>query len=240
MKIEGKNAVREYLLSGGKVESLLLQNGLPAPFIAELRALAKEKNAKISFVDKVALDKQSETGRAQGVIAFVSEFEYAELEDILENKPAGKPLFVLLLDGIEDPHNLGSIIRVAECAGVSGVVIPKHRAATVNQTVAKTSAGALAHVKIAKVTNINHVIEELKKRNVFVFAADAVGQSIYETNLEGDIAIVIGGEGKGVGQLTKQLCDAVVSIPMSGKINSLNASVSAGIVVFEALRQRKS
>ncbi|WP_251548014.1 23S rRNA (guanosine(2251)-2'-O)-methyltransferase RlmB [Pumilibacter intestinalis] len=238
MKIEGRNAVGEAIKSGKTIDRLLVQKGLKDSAANKIIEDAKSRGIKIFFREKEALDRESREGRHQGFLAEITDFNYCELSDILAKaKEKGEPPFVLLLDGVEDPHNLGSILRVAECAGVHGVVIPRHRAVSVNETVIKVSAGAAAHVLVAKVTNINDAIDELKRQNVWVYAADMDGNGIYETNLKGATAFVIGGEGQGVKRLTKQKCDASVSIPMFGKVNSLNASVAAGIVAFEKLRQ---
>lgn len=236
MKIEGKNAVRECIKSGKTVEKIVFQNGAD---VKEIINLAKESGIKVQFVSKTALDDLSVTKKHQGVIAITTDFKYSSINDIVElAKQKNEDAFILLLDGVEDPHNLGSILRVAECAGVHGVVIPKDRAVGVNETVVKVSAGATERVKVAKVTNLNRAIEELKEKNIFVFAADMDGDNMYNTNLKGNIALVVGSEGFGVSKLTRKIVDGIVSIPMYGKINSLNASVSAGIVVYEVIRQR--
>lgn len=236
MKYEGKNVCREALVTEKTIDKLLVQNGIDA---GELVDLAKAKGVKIQYANKQILDEQSETKKHQGVILYTSDFVYSSVEDIINTKKVdGKDLLILILDGIEDPHNLGSVLRVAECAGVSGVIIPKHRAVCVNETVAKVSAGAVTRVKVARVTNINDEIKKLKEMGVFVFACDMDGEEMYNTNLTGDIALIVGSEGFGVSTLTKKLADGVIRIPMFGKINSLNASVSAGIVTYEAVRQR--
>lgn len=234
MQIEGKNAVREALRAGTTIEKLTALKGSSDRDSASVIAMAREKGVKVVFVDKSVLDKLSVTGRHQGMIASATDFEYSTLEEIAN---AENPL-IIILDGVEDPHNLGSVIRVAECAGASGVVIGKHRSCQVNETVVRVSAGACQHVKIAKVTNINYAIEYLKERNIWVYGADMDGDSIYDTNLTGPCAIVIGGEGDGVHQTTRKLCDQIVSLPMFGKVNSLNASVATGIAVYEVVRQR--
>ncbi len=231
MKIQGKNAVHEALKSGATIDTLLVEKGLNH----EIIALARKNKVKIQFVDKRVLDKNSPDGRHQGFVAETSEFVYSSVEDILNAKRERH--FIVVLDGVEDPHNLGSVLRVCECAGADGVIIPKNRSASVNETVVRVSAGASAHVKVARVTNLNQTIELLKKQNIFVFAADMDGRSVYQTDLSGDVAVVIGGEGGGVSRLTKELCDGVISLPLKGKVNSLNASVAAGIIVYEALRQ---
>lgn len=237
MKIEGKNAVRECILSHKTIEKVLIQNGSANN---ELVNLAKANGVKVQYINKSQMDELSVTKKHQGVIALSTDFKYSSVEDILAYaKAKNEPAFILILDGVEDPHNLGSVLRVAECAGVHGVIIPKDRAVGVTETVVKVSAGASERVRVAKVVNLNRAIEELKSKNIFVYCADMDGEPMTKTNLTGDIAIVVGSEGFGVSKLTKKLCDGVISIPMFGKINSLNASVSAGIVVYEAIRQRK-
>lgn len=239
MKAEGKNPVKELLGSGSTIEKITIANGTTDPEIRKLQQLARDKGVKVEFVDKKVMDKFSETGHHQGIIATYTDFEYANLDEVIYNaKRDNKDILFVILDEVLDPHNLGSVIRVAECAGATGVIIPARRSATVNETVVRTSAGATAYVPVIKVSNLNQTIEELKKQNVWVYAADMDGEEMYKTNLKGDIAIVVGGEGTGVKRLTKELCDGVVAIPMFGKVNSLNASVSAGIVLYEAVRQR--
>ena len=236
MKIEGKNAVRECINANKTIEKILVQNGSDNK---ELISLAKERGIKIQFVNKSALDDFSVTKKHQGIIALTTDFKYSSVEDILADaKSRNEDAFILILDGVEDPHNLGSVLRVAECAGVHGIIIPKDRAVGVTETVVKVSAGASERVKIAKVTNINRTIEDLKSKNIFVYCADMDGTPMTKTNLKGNIALVIGSEGFGVSKLTRKIADGIISIPMFGKINSLNASVSAGIVVYEAIRQR--
>lgn len=236
MQIEGKNAVRELFRSGKTIDKLIVQSDLRDKEISALIKCARDGGVKVSSVTKSVLDKESKTGKHQGVIAYVTDFTYCELESVLDN--GGKPNFILILDGVEDPHNLGSILRVAECAGVDGVIIGKHRCASVNETVCRVSAGASEHVKVARVTNINYAIEFLKDKGVWIYAADMDGGSIYDTDLKGNCAIVIGSEGFGIHKVTKELCDGVVSLPMFGKVNSLNASVATGIVSYEVVRQR--
>ncbi|MBO5214632.1 MAG: 23S rRNA (guanosine(2251)-2'-O)-methyltransferase RlmB [Clostridia bacterium] len=238
MKIIGRNAVIEAIKSGQTIDRLVAARDQKDAGAQRIINEAKSRGIKVFFYDKDVLDRESAGKKHQGFIAEVTDFKYCELEDILAYaEEKGQPPFVLILDGVEDPHNLGSIIRVAECAGVHGVIIPRHRSVSVNDTVVKVSAGAASHVKVAKVTNINDAIEELKSKNVWVYAADMDGGSIYDARLTGAIAFVIGGEGQGVKRLTKQKCDGVVALPMYGKVNSLNASVAAGIVVYEYLRQ---
>ena len=239
MKAEGKNPVRELLNSGATIEKISVENGSRDNEIRALVQIARDKGVKVDYVDKRGLDKVSETGHHQGIIAFYTEFKYAELNEVIKKSKAdGKDLLFVVLDEVLDPHNLGSVIRVAECAGATGVIIPARRSATVNETVIRTSAGATAYMPVIKVSNLNQTIEELKKQNVWVYAADMDGSPMGKTNLKGDIALVIGGEGSGVHALTRKNCDGIISIPMFGKVNSLNASVSAGIVLYEAVRQR--
>ena len=236
MQIEGRNPIKEALQSENTtITKLCVQKGAH-----DLQAVideARKNGIRIEFLDKVKLDKMSETKHHQGLIAFAENFKYSTVEEILSSKH-NKDLFLLLLDNIEDPHNLGSIIRVAECLGVDGIVIPNKRAASVNSTVIKVSAGATSYVKVAMVNNINDVIRELKENFVTVCCADMGGETIYNAHLTGDIAVVIGNEGDGVKHLTKSLCDKTIAIPQFGKVNSLNASVACGIICSEIVRQR--
>ncbi len=232
MKIEGRNNVIEALNSDSvTVNSLMCQKGQNSNVIA----LARSKGCKITFVDKSVLDKESINGHHQGYIADIVEFDYCDVEDILARS---QQPFVVVLDGINDPHNFGSVIRAAECAGVDGIIVGKNRQVAVTDTVLRTSAGAAAHVPIARVTNINTAIETLKQHNVWVYALDMDGDEITQTNLTGAVAIVVGSEGEGVSKLTKKLCDGVVSLKLKGKVNSLNASVACGIALYEVVRQR--
>ena len=232
MKIEGRNCVLEALRSETvTVNTLTCEKGKND----SITALARKQGVKIQYVDKFVLDKMSSDGRHQGYIADVAEFEYCELADILDGQDSH---FVVVLDGINDPHNFGSIIRVCECAGVDGIIIGKNRQVAVTDTVVRSSAGAISHVKIARVTNVNNAIRELQQAGVWVYACDMDGQEITTVNLTGSIALVIGGEGQGVARLTREMCDGIVSLKLNGKVNSLNASVACGIAVYEALRQR--
>lgn len=240
MQIEGKNAVRELLTSKYTIEKLSVLDGTKDVDIRGIIKTAKDAGIKVEFISKAILDAKSVTKHHQGIIAEATEFVYSNLDEIInEAKSKNEDLLFLLLDGLSDPHNLGSIMRVAECAGVTAIIIPKNRSVLVNETVVRVSAGASEHVKVVKVTNLNNCIKELKKRGVFVYGADMDGNLMYNANLTGDIAIVIGSEGFGISSLTKKECDEIVAIPMFGKVNSLNASVSAGIVVYEAIRQRR-
>ncbi len=238
MYIYGRNPVKEAYQAGKTVDKLFVQKGLNDPALSKVMKLAKDERTVISYADKAMLDKLSGGGNHQGVVAALTDFEYCELEDILA-AANDEPLLVVLLDGITDPHNLGAILRSAECFGAHGVVIPKHRSATVNDTVIKVSSGAAEHIKVAKVTNINDAIRWLKEQNVWVYATDFDGKPPKSANLTGDIAIVVGSEGEGIHRLTKQLCDDVLTIPQYGEVNSLNASVATGIVLYEAVRQRR-
>ncbi|MBR1890983.1 MAG: 23S rRNA (guanosine(2251)-2'-O)-methyltransferase RlmB [Clostridia bacterium] len=237
MNVEGRNAVREVINSDKTVDKILVQNGLRDEQSRTLINAIKESGVKFSFAEKAVLDKMSNTGKHQGFIAVLSEYTYCEIEDIIDEcVKTQKP--VVILDGIEDAHNLGSIIRTCECGGVSGIIIGKHRQAPVSDTVIRISEGSATHVKIARVTNVNNAIKQIKQNNIFVFSLELGGSSIYKSNLTGLTAIVVGGEDTGVNSLTKKLSDGVITIPMEGKVNSLNASVACGVAVFEALRQR--
>lgn len=240
-QIEGRNSVLELLESGKDINKIYVADGEHHGSIKKIIAIAKERRIVLVEIDKNKLNEMSQTENNQGVIAIVPPFEYCEVEDILENaKNKNEDPFVLILDGIEDPHNLGSIIRTAETAGVHGIIIPKRRAASVNSTVSKVSAGAVEHMKIARVNNINETIKYLKEKGLWICGTDMnTNTYYYEQNLKGPIAIVIGSEGFGMSRLVKENCDFLVKIPMNGKITSLNASVSAGIVIYEALKQRK-
>lgn len=238
MKIIGRNAVTEALRSGKTIDRLVAARDQKDVGAQRIINEAKSRGVKVFFYDKTVLDRESDGAKHQGFIAEVTDFKYSELDDVLElARSKNEPPFIFILDGVEDPHNLGSVIRVAECTGAHGVVIPRHRAASVNETVVKVSAGAAAHVMVVKATNVNDVIDELKAKGVWVYAADMYGESIYSTNLSGAVAFVIGGEGAGVKRLTKSKCDGVIALPMRGKVNSLNASVAAGVVAYEYVRQ---
>ena len=237
MIIEGKNAVSEALKGNVTIEKVMVQKDVQNKGIFQIVKECRERRITVHTVEKSALDRLSPSGRHQGVLAISTEFTYSEFDELLENK-SEKGLLIILLDGIEDPHNLGAIIRVAECAGADGIIIPRRRSCGVTDTAVKVSSGASSYVKIAKVANINDAVRELKERGVTVFAADMDGESIYKTDLRGDVAFVIGGEGSGVHALTRKLCDGVVSLPQNGKVNSPNASVATGIVVYECVRQK--
>nr|WP_034461914.1 MULTISPECIES: 23S rRNA (guanosine(2251)-2'-O)-methyltransferase RlmB [unclassified Butyrivibrio] len=238
--IEGRNAVLEAFRAGKTIDRLFVLDGCKdGPVQTIMREAKKHKDTVVSFVKKERLDQLSETGKHQGVIAYAASYEYAEVEDILAKAAAkNEDPFVIILDGIEDPHNLGAIIRTANLAGAHGVIIPKHRAVGLTATVAKASAGALNYTPVAKVTNIVKTIEELKDKGLWFACADMGGTEMYKLNLKGPIGIVIGNEGSGVSRLVKENCDMIASIPMKGDIDSLNASVAAGVLAFEVVRQR--
>ena len=238
--IEGRNAVLEAFRSGKTVDKLFVLDGCQDGPVKTITREAKKQNTIIHYVAKERL-QLSETGKHQGVIAQAAAYRYAEVEDMLKlAEEKGEPPFLFILDGIEDPHNLGAIIRTANLAGAHGVIIPKHRAAGLTATVAKTSAGALNYTPVAKVTNLAQTIEDLKKRGLWFVCADMGGEVMYRLNLKGPIGLVIGNEGNGVGKLIREKCDMIASIPMKGDIDSLNASVAAGVLAYEIVRQRLS
>lgn len=237
--IEGRNAVLEAFRSGKTIDKLYVLDGCQDGPVSSIKREAKKHDTMVKFVTKERLDQLSETGKHQGVIAIAAAYEYAEVEDILEAaRKKGEPPFIFLLDNIEDPHNLGAIIRTANLAGAHGVIIPKNRAVGLTATVARTSAGALNYTPVAKVTNIAKTIEALKKEGLWFVCADMGGTTMYDLDLKGPIGLVIGNEGEGVGRLVKEGCDFVASIPMKGDIDSLNASVAAGVLAYEIVRQR--
>jgi 23S rRNA (guanosine2251-2'-O)-methyltransferase len=230
--------VIEALKADREIEKILV-SGTGEGSIKKIIAMASDKKIPIHFSDKVTLDRAADGENHQGVVASVSAAPNAELEDILEYaKSRGEDPFIIILDGIEDPHNLGAIIRTAECAGAHGVVIPKRRAAGITEVVSKTSAGAIEYMRCARVANIAQTIDKLKSHGVWIAACDMYGDTLYEANLKGPIAIVIGGEGSGIGKLVKEKCDFAISIPMKGQIGSLNASNAAAVVLYEVRRQR--
>lgn len=238
-QIEGRNSVIEAFRSGKTVDRLYILDGCQDGPIITIKREAKKQDTIVKYVDKERLDQMSETGKHQGVIAVTAAYDYSELEDIFSlAEKKGEPAFVLLLDGIEDPHNLGAIIRTANLVGAHGVIIPKNRAVGLTATVARTSAGAINYTPVVKVTNMAQTIEDLKKRGLWFVCADMGGDLMYDLNLTGPIGLVIGNEGDGVSRLVKEKCDFVASIPMKGDIDSLNASVAAGVLSFEIARQR--
>lgn len=237
--LEGRNAVMEAMKSGKTIDKIFILDGCHDGPINSIVREAKKGDTIISYVPKERLDGMSKTGHHQGVIAYSAAYEYAEIDEIFENaKEKNEDPFIFILDNIEDPHNLGAIIRTANLAGAHGVIIPKRRAAGLTATVARTSAGALNYTPVCKVTNIATTIEELKKRGMWFVCADMGGETMYKLNLKGPIGLVIGNEGEGVGRLVKEKCDFVASIPMKGNIDSLNASVACGVLAYEIVRQR--
>lgn len=239
LTIEGRNAVLEAFRAGKPIDKLFVLDGCQDGPVLSITREAKKHDTIINYVAKERLDQISETGKHQGVIAFAAAYEYAQVEDILAlAEKKGEPPFIFLLDNIEDPHNLGAIIRTANLAGAHGVVIPKRRAAGLTATVAKTSAGALNYTPVAKVTNLGQTIEELKKKGIWFVCADMSGEVMYRQNLKGPIGMVIGNEGNGVSRLVKEKCDFTAAIPMKGDIDSLNASVASGVLAWEIVRQR--
>lgn len=241
-QVEGRNAVIELLESGRDINKIFISNGEKHGSINKIINMAKQRKVLITEVNKSKLKEMAKTENFQGVIAIVPPFEYCDVDDILEEaKKRNEPPFIVILDGIEDPHNLGSIIRTAETAGVHGIIIPKRRAASVNSTVAKVSAGAVEHMKIARVNNLNETIKSLKENDIWICGTDISTDTYYDKqDFTGSIAIIIGSEGFGMSRLVKENCDFLVKIPMKGKITSLNAAVSAGIVIYEAVKQKKN
>lgn len=239
--IEGRNAVLEAFRSGKCVDKLFIMDGCQDGPVRTIAREARKHDTIVKFVPKERLDSMSETGAHQGVIAQVAAYDYSTVEDILKKaEDKGEAPFIILLDNIEDPHNLGAIIRTANLAGAHGVIIPKHRAVGLTATVAKTSAGALNYTPVAKVANLGQTIDELKEKGIWFVCADMDGEVMYRQNLTGPIGLVIGNEGNGVSRLVKEKCDFTTAIPMNGDIDSLNASVAAGILAFEIVRQRMS
>jgi len=253
LTIEGRNAVLEAFRSGRTIDKLFVLDGCQDGPVRTILREARKYDTIINYVPRERLDQISETGKHQGVIAYAAAYEYAEVEDMLKAaEEKGEPPFLILLDGIEDPHNLGAIIRTANLAGAHGVIIPKRRAAGLTATVAKTSAGgandkpaaqgaalgALNYTPVAKVTNLTATMEDLKKKGMWFVCADMGGELMYKMNLKGSIGLVVGNEGEGVGKLVREHCDMVASIPMKGDIDSLNASVAAGVLAYEIVRQR--
>lgn len=238
-KIEGRNAVLEALRAGKPIDKLYVLDGCPDGPVRTIIREAKKGDTIINFVKKERLDQLSETGHHQGIIAMAASYEYATVEDILEKaREKGEAPFIFVLDNIEDPHNLGAMIRTANLAGAHGVIIPKRRAVGLTPTVARTSAGAINYTPVAKVTNLKQTMEQLKKEGMWFVCADMDGTPYYQMDLKGPMGLVIGNEGEGVSRLIKETCDFVASIPMKGDIDSLNASVAAGVLAFEIARQR--
>ncbi len=241
MKVEGRNAVLELLKTDKTIDKILMQKDpdkkSPQGSLGKIFAEARKKNVRVQFVDKELLDKESGSTHHQGVIALTTDFVYAEMEDLVAQKKANGG-FLILCDGIEDVHNLGSILRVAECAGADGVIIPKTNSASVTESVIRISAGAANFMPVAKVTSLNNTIDFLQKNGYWIYALEADGEDIYQADLTGNVALVIGGEDSGVKRLTREKCDKVLSLPLHGKVNSLNASVALGIAAYEVAKQR--
>ena len=239
LTIEGRNAVIEAFRAGKTIDRLLVQDGCQDGPVKSILREAKKQDTVVQFIKKERLDQMSQTHNHQGVIAYAAAYEYASVDDILQAAAEkNEAPFIFLLDGIEDPHNLGAIIRTANLAGAHGVIIPKRRAAGLTSTVAKTSAGALNYTPVAKVTNLTATMEELKEKGLWFVCADMDGDRMYDCDLKGPIGLVIGNEGDGVSRLVKEHCDITASIPMKGDIDSLNASVAAGVLAYEIVRQR--
>ena len=237
--IEGRNAVTEAFRSGKTIDKLYVLDGCHDGAVNTIKALARKQDTIVNYVSRERLEQMSSTGKHQGVIAQAAAYEYAEVEDILQAaKKKGEAPFIFVLDEIEDPHNLGAIIRTANLCGAHGVIIPKRRAAGLTATVVKASAGAINYTPVAKVTNIAKSIEDLKEKGIWFVCADMEGEVMYRHNLTGPIGLVIGNEGNGVSRLVKEKCDYIASIPMKGDIDSLNASVAAGVLAYEIVRQR--
>ena len=238
-KIEGRNAVLEAFRSGKTIDKLFVLDGCQDGPVKSITREAKKHDTIINYVAKERLDQLSETGKHQGVIAISAAYDYAEVDDILKKaEEKGEAPFIIILDGIEDPHNLGAIIRTANQAGAHGIIIPKRRAVGLTPTVARTSAGAINYTPVAKVTNITQTIKDLKEKGMLFVCADMDGTTMYDLNLTGSIGLVIGNEGEGVSKLVKENCDMIASIPMKGDIDSLNASVATGVLAYEIVRQR--
>lgn len=237
--IEGRNAVTEAFRSGKTIDKLYVLDGCHDGAVNTIKSLARKQETIVNYITKERLDQMSSTGKHQGVIAQAAAYDYAEVEDILQNaKDKEEAPFIFILDEIEDPHNLGAIIRTANLCGAHGVIIPKRRAAGLTATVVKASAGAINYVPVVKVTNIAKTIDELKEKGIWFVCADMDGEVMYRHNLKGPIGMIIGNEGKGVSRLVKERCDYIASIPMKGDIDSLNASVAAGVLAYEIVRQR--
>ncbi len=236
MRTEGRNAVAELIKSGGDIEKIMMEKE-PQGSLARIFAEARRAGVRVQFVDKKTLDRLSVTGRHQGCIAFAADYKYSTLEDIIASSAPGRG-FVVVCDGIEDVHNLGSIIRVAECAGADGVVIPANNSASVTEAVIRISAGAAEHVKVAKVNSLGNAVQTLKAAGFWLYALEADGASIYSADLSGSVALVVGGEDSGVRRLTREKCDFTLSIPLKGRVNSLNASVALGIAAYEVVKTR--
>jgi 23S rRNA (guanosine2251-2'-O)-methyltransferase len=239
MIVEGVNCATELLKAGYPVEKVIINKDFDSKY-SHIIELAKVKNVKIEYVDKAGIEKLTKSKNSQGVLCFVKQYKYYEVNDILKDAESkGEDPFIVILDGIVDPHNIGAIIRTAECVGVNGIIIAQNRACDINETVFKTSAGAVAHMKVAQVVNISQTIEKLKAKNIWVYSLEAGNVSMYDTDLTGGVALVVGSEGDGVSRLVNKTCDGTISIPLKGEVNSLNASNAGAIAMYEVLRQRQ-
>ena len=235
MKTEGRNAVSELLKTDKNIEKIMIEKDAQGS-LKGIFAEARKKGVRVQFVERRALDKLSAEKRHQGVIAFTSDFHYSTLDEIIASETENG--FIILCDGIEDVHNLGSVIRVAECAGADGVIIPANKSASVTEAVIRISAGAAEHIKVAKVNSLTRTVEELKKAGYWLYALEADGEDIYKSDLSGNVALVIGGEDSGVRRIIREKCDYTLALPLHGKVNSLNASVALGVAVYEVIRRR--
>lgn len=239
MIVEGINCAQELLNADYGIEKIIINKDLNKKF-SEVIALASIKKVKIEYVDKVAIEKLTKSKNSQGILCFVPAYDYCDINDILKDaEQKGQDPFIIILDGVVDPHNVGAIIRTAECVGANGIIIAKDRACEINETVFKTSAGAVAHMKVAQVVNLSQTIEKLKSKNVWVYSLEAGNNLMYDVDLTGPLALVVGSEGYGVSRLVNRSCDGTISIPLNGKVNSLNASNAGAIAMYEALRQRE-
>ena len=239
MIVEGINCATELLKTDYPIEKVIINSDLTKK-LGNIISMANQKGVKIEYVDKTAIEKLTKSKNSQGVLCFVKPYRYFDVNDIIkdaENK--GEDPFIIILDEIVDPHNVGAIIRTAECVGVNGIIIGKNRACEINETVFKTSAGAVAHMKVAQVTNISQTIEKLKNKNIWVYSLEAGNTLMYDVDMTGPLALVIGSEGEGVSRLVNKTCDGTISIPLKGQVNSLNASNAGAIAMYEALRQRE-
>lgn len=238
MIVEGINCATELLKANYPMEKIII-NKESTNKVEQIIELAKSKNIEIEYVDKSGIERLTKSKNSQGVACFVKNYKYYSVNDILQDAyNNGKEPFIIILDGVVDPHNVGAIVRTAECAGVDGIIIAQNRACEINETVFKTSAGAIAHIKVAQVVNISQTIEKLKEKNIWVYSLEAGNNSIYDTNLTGPIALVVGSEGYGVSRLVNKTCDGTISIPLNGNVNSLNASNAGAIAMYEVIRQR--
>ena len=239
MIVEGINCATELLKADYPMEKVIINKDLTKKF-GDIIDLALQRKVRVEYVDKIAIEKLTKSKNSQGVLCFVKPYQYCEVNDILrEAESKGKDPFIIILDEIVDPHNVGAIIRTAECVGVDGIIIGKNRACEINETVFKTSAGAVAHMKVAQVTNLSQTIEKLKNKNIWVYSLEAGNTSMYDIDMSGALALVIGSEGGGVSRLVNKTCDGTISIPLKGQVNSLNASNAGAIAMYEALRQRE-